>query len=103
MSKYGFGAKIDLPARTKAGKSRPKITEDTIEQAVRAGSELGFVPRDPPPRLKPGPRRTEPQDKMTIPGPKRVIDNFRRFCQSRNMTLWQGIEHLLNSQKGRGD
>jgi hypothetical protein len=53
-------------------------------------------------RLKPGPKRKEPQDKISIPGPKRVVDALRTFCSMRDRTLWQGLELLLEEQKGKG-
>jgi len=99
MSKYGFGGGIELPKQRDSSKSRPKIEPSNIEKAVQAGSELGFVSREPSSRLKPGPKRTEPQDKVSIPGPKRVIDDFRNFCRSENVTLWQGLERLMTDQK----
>ena len=102
MSKYGFGGGIELPKTTTSTKPRPKIEAESVERAVQAGSQLGFVSREPSTRLKPGPKRTEPQDKVSIPGPKRVVDDFRNFCRLRNLTLWQGLEYLLNAEKGRG-
>ena len=86
MSKYGFGAEggIELPKANTPTRQRPKIETEHIEKAVQAGSELGFVSREPSIRLKPGPKRTEPQDKVSIPGPKRVVDDFRNFCRARN-------------------
>ncbi|MEM6899080.1 MAG: hypothetical protein AAF583_04835 [Pseudomonadota bacterium] len=102
MSKYGFGGGIELPKKDAPVRPRPKVESESVEKAVQAGSELGFVSREPATRLKPGPKRTEPQDKVSIPGPKRVVDEFRAFCRSRNMTLWQGLEHLLGAEKGRG-
>ena len=104
MSKYGFGTDggIGLPKVDTSTKQRPKIETENVRKAVQAGSELGFVSREPSIRLKPGPKRTEPQDKVSIPGPKRVVDDFRNFCRARNMTLWQGLEYLLGSEEGRG-
>lgn len=102
MSKYGFGGGIELPKQTEPAKPKPKIERSNVEKAVQAGSELGFVSREPTARLKPGPKRTEAQDKVSIPGPKRVIDEFRSYCRSENLTLWQGLEQLLDAQKGRG-
>jgi hypothetical protein len=101
VTKYGFGGGIELPKLDKSDTLRPKAEPSSINDAVRAGSNLGFVNREPQTRLKPGPRRTEPQGKVSIPGPSRVIDEFRAFCQSHNMTLWQGLELLLERQKGR--
>jgi hypothetical protein len=101
MSKYGFGGGIDLPKTSAPAKPRPKIEAESVEKAVQAGSELGFVSREPETRLKPGPKRKEPQDKVSIPGPKRIVDDFRNFCRSHNLTLWQGLEYLLEREKGR--
>jgi hypothetical protein len=103
MSKYGFGSGgIELPKTSTPDKPRPKIAAENVEKAVQAGSELGFVSREPSNRLRPGPKRTEPQDKVSIPGPKRVVDDFRNFCRTRNLTLWQGLEYLLQREQGRG-
>lgn len=102
MSKYGFGGGIELPQQTEASKPRPALERSNLEKAVEAGKSLGFVDRDPVQRLKPGPKRKEPQDKVSIPGPKRVVDEFRSFCVSRNLTLWQGLEYLLAQEQGRG-
>lgn len=100
--KYGFGGGIDLPKTTPEPKPRPKVDGNSLSEAVKAGENLGFVSREPTTRLKPGPKRREPQDKVSIPGPKRVVDDFRAFCSTRNLTLWQGLELLLEEQKGRG-
>jgi hypothetical protein len=102
MSKYGFGSGgIELPKTSAPAKPRLKVAEESVEKAVQAGSELGFVSREPSTRLKPGPKRTEPQGKVSIPGPKRVVDDFRNFCRMRNLTLWQGLEYLLQREQGR--
>lgn len=103
MSKYGFGGGIELPKTTTPSKPRPKIETEHVEKAVQAGTELGFVSREASNRLKPGPKRTEPQDKVSIPGPKRVTDDFRNFCRTHNMTLWQGLEYLLKVERDRGE
>jgi hypothetical protein len=96
--KYGFGGGLDLPKLKKdTAKPRPSITPD-IDAAVKAGNALGFVNRDPQTRAKPGPKRTELQDKVTVPGPKRVIDDFRSYCQANDLTLWQGLEKLLEQK-----
>lgn len=102
MSKYGFGGGIELP-KTETKKTRREVEPAAVEQAVEAGQSLGFVAREPANRLKPGPKRKEPQDKVSVPGPKRVIDDFRSFCRERNITLWQGLELLLDAEKRRGD
>lgn len=99
MSKYGFSGGIELPKPPKSSKARPKVEPGSVEKAVEAGKFLGFVSREASTRLKPGPKRKEPQDKVSIPGPKRVVDDFRAFCRERNLTLWQGLELLLSEKR----
>jgi len=100
--KYGFSGGINLPKTTPSPKPRPKVDGSSLNDAVKAGADLGFVSREPTTRLKPGPKRKEPQDKISIPGPKRIVDDFRAFCSTRDVTLWQGLELLLEEQKGKG-
>ncbi len=100
--KYGFNSGIDLPKTTPKPKPRPKVDSSSLSEAVKAGEGLGFVSREPSTRLKPGPKRKEPQDKVSIPGPKRVVDEFRTFCSTRNLTLWQGLELLLSQEGDKG-
>lgn len=100
--KYGFSGGIDLPKTTPSPKPRSNVDSSSLNDAVKAGADLGFVSREPMKRLKPGPKRKEPQDKVSIPGPKRVVEDFRVFCSSRSLTLWQGLELLLDEQKSNG-
>ena len=100
--KYGFGGGIKLPKTTPTQKPRPKVDGSSLKDAVKAGADLGFVSREATTRLKPGPKRKEAQDKVSIPGPKRVVDDFRAFCSTHDLTLWQGLELLLEEKKGRG-
>ncbi len=105
--KYGFGAGerggIELPKIT----PRPKhlVAPDALTGAIEAGKALGFVAREVAPeaeqRRKPGPRRIEPQGKVGIVGPQRVIEAFRAFCDQEDVTLWEGLERLLQ-ERGRG-
>ena len=99
-SKYGFGGGIELPVPTQF-KPRVQVDEAALRSAVEAGERLGFVAREPASKRKPGPKRTEVQDKVSIPGPKRVIEAFRTYCTDENLTLWQGLELLLEVQKVR--
>jgi hypothetical protein len=98
-SKYGFGGGIELP-KTEAAPRRAAVDQAALSQAVQAGKGLGFVDREPSAasRRKPGPKRMEPQDKVSIPGPQRVINRFRKFCADRDLTLWQGLELLLKEK-----
>lgn len=102
MSNYGFGGGLDLPKPKSTDEKKHEVQDVELRQAVKAGSELGFVSREPSTRLKPGPKPTEPKGQVSIPGPKRVVDEFREFCRSRNITLWQGLELLMREHKGRG-
>lgn len=99
--KYGFGGGIDLPKGPTPAKRAP-VDPNALTEAVQAGNDLGFVDREPVARRKPGPKRKEPQDKVSIPGPKRVIDEYRAFCSAQGVTLWQGLELLLSAEKGSG-
>jgi len=106
-TKYGFGGGLSLPAKETIAQ-RPSVSPDAMSEAVEAGNKLGFVSRDPPQRRKPGPKRREPQDKISIPGPKRVTDRFRAFCVESDLTYWEALETLLDAyeasgKKGRGD
>lgn len=96
--KYGFGGGIELP-KVEISKPRTIPDQGEVRQAVEAGTALGFVSRESTTKRKPGPKRTEPQDKVSIPGPKRVVDQFRAFCTDQNVTLWEGLDMLL---QGRG-
>jgi len=98
--KYGFGGGIKLPQNDVA-ETKPPVDNAALTEAVQAGKSLGFVDREPVARRKPGPKRKEPQDKVSIPGPKRVIDRYRAFCTDRGLTLWQGLELLLEEGRGR--
>lgn len=98
--KYGFGGGISLPQDDRA-RDRPPVDKAALTDAVQAGKSLGFVDREPVARRKPGPKRKEPQDKVSIPGPKRVIDQYRAFCTERGLTLWEGLDLLLEEGRGR--
>jgi len=98
MSKYGFGGDLDLPAPTPP-RPRAPVDSSALHEAVAAGERLGFVSRDPKLKRRPGPKRTEPQDKVSIPGPKRVIDAFRAHCANEDLTLWQGLEQLMEGRR----
>lgn len=94
--KYGFGGGIQLP-KVEAVPPHPRKEVPDLSEALKAGNDLGFVNREPSARRKPGPKRTEAQGKVSIPGPKRVIDRYRAYCNERDLTLWRGLEELLDS------
>mgnify|MGYP004540961331 CR=1 FL=1 len=102
--KYGFGGGqrggIALPKISSKPKSH--VAQDALTGAIKAGEALGFVARGAAPeaeqRRKPGPRRVEAQGKVGIVGPQRVIDAFRAFCDQEDVTLWEGLERLLQER-----
>ncbi|MGE4409616.1 MAG: hypothetical protein AB7D33_03485 [Sphingobium sp.] len=111
MTKYGFPSDdeietppISLPSpKAKTAKPEPQL----LEEAVKAGREMGFVPREPESKAnaqvrRAGRRKTEPQDKILIAGPARVIEEFRSFCDEQNMpSYWLALETLMKQAKGR--
>ena len=96
--KYGFGGGIELP-KVDSPKPRHAPDMEALKEAVEAGTTLGFVSREPTTKRKPGPKRTEAQAQVSLPGPKRVIAQLRSFCNENNVTLWEGLDLLL---QGRG-
>lgn len=104
--KYGFSEEAPEDATVppvKLPDPKPR-TERPSEQAVaevaRRGQELGFVSREPIQSHLPASggrrRKTEPQDKMMIAGPTRVLKAFRDYCDAEGLTsYWAGIERLM--------
>lgn len=102
MSNYGFGEKptgvVQLPSPVReAAPVKPPMS-----QVLQAGAELGFVSREAVARRKPGPRRTEAQDKITVTGPKRVLDRLKAYCDARGgVSYCEAIEALLDTAEGK--
>lgn len=101
MSKYGFGddtTQIKLPPPKPAA---PKPSPTAVADAAKVGEGLGFVPREPqhpPPPPTAGRRRkrgTEPQDKLFLSGPARVIQAFRDHADAAGLAYWEALESLL--------
>lgn len=97
MSSYGFGdtkSPISLPTQP-ARKEKPT---EALVQALDAGKKLGFVSREGQGRRKPGPKRKEPQSKLTLTGPKRVLDRLQARCDAMGgVAYWEAIETLLDA------
>lgn len=93
---YGFDTSdeaIKLPAKTKKSVAKPA----SIAEAAEAGKVLGFVQRDGQSGRKSGPKRTEPQGKVTLTGPQRVISRLQRYCDAQGGTAyWRALEQLLD-------
>lgn len=100
-SKYGFDEDaadpIELPKKPpSAPRLRPKPEE--TEALRKEGRGLGFVPREPSHRRKPGRRKGEPKTQILVSGPTRVVDRFRDYCEAREITYWEAIEEWLADQ-----
>lgn len=97
---YGFGEKttgvVQLPQQPReAAPAKPAMS-----QVLQAGAELGFVSREAATRRKPGPRRIEAQDKITVTGPKRVIDRLKAYCDAKGgISYCEAIAELLDAEK----
>ncbi|WP_162559573.1 hypothetical protein [Tritonibacter mobilis] len=108
MTDYGFGSngvpKVELKS------TRKPVEPDKIQRAVEEGEELGFVPRSPSKKTTkrqssdtaPVPtsgrrrKKTEPQGKILITGPERVMQRFRDLCDDRDLPYWKVLEELLS-------
>ncbi len=101
---YGFGDKTDpIKLPVGQGASKSKASKDEIEQAAAAGRELGFVSRQATSKRKPGPKRTEPQGKVTLTGPQRIIDRLQARCDALGgVPYWQAIEAMLDNTEEQG-
>lgn len=93
---YGFdkaAEPLKLPQQAPAKAPEPT----NLAGVLQAGSALGFVTRDGAARRKTGPKRTEPQDKITIAGPKRIIDRLKAYCDREGgLSYHAAIEALLD-------
>jgi len=89
-----------LPLRLAPDKADAPVSKEAVLAAVKAGQGQGFVSRQvqvDAPRRKPGPRRTEPQDKLMLTGPKRVLERLREKADSMGgVPYWQALEALLD-------
>lgn len=77
-----------------------KPSKDETEEAVRAGHELGFVPREVPREPETAPRtrnrKREKRGNLLIHGPDRVLARFRDFADEADLSYWEAIDRLLD-------
>lgn len=108
MSNYGFGKDsqkpalggLKLPVQTAR---EPAAETPPIQQILDAGANLGFVSREAVSARKPGRRRTEAQDKISVTGPKRVIDRLKAYCDKTGEPSYcTAIERLLDMAEKNG-
>ncbi len=101
MSKFGFDDDADLDTvislpRPAANKPK-KSSKRAVEQAGEAGKQLGFVSREGQGARRPGRRQTEPQGRILLTGPERILERFRRYCEiNDSRAYWMGLETLLD-------
>ena len=94
--KYGFDAPNEVVKLPQPTQQRVLAPSPDMSRVLQAGAELGFVSREAAPmRRKTGPKRTEPQDKITIAGPKRVIDRLKAHCERLGVPYHEAIDALL--------
>lgn len=99
---YGFPTD-DSPVAATTGITLPPARKKPVEAAAdlarvkQAGQELGFVSRDTTARRKPGPKRKEAQDRLTVTGPKRVIDRLKAYSDGTGLSYCEAIEALLDA------
>ena len=82
-------AKLKTAKKTLSGKTEVKQLDSMAE-------EQGWIDRQP---KKPGPKRREKRTVLTMNGPARVLDEFRHFADSKEISQWRALE-LLMSQAG---
>jgi hypothetical protein len=103
MSNYGFDDNEDFTPPP-LPKRKTSVDKVNIKTAVKAGNDMGFVPRDLPPVQKTEGRdrrslNKEPQGKILITGPERVLGKLRDMSIKRNEPYWKVIESLLDGRK----
>ena len=102
MGDYGFSddnenETVKIPLKS----NRETVAPEELRKAAERGAGLGFVSREP--NLKPTPRRTgrrktEPQDKFLVTGPKRVLEAFKARCDNQGVPYWRMIEELMKAE-----
>lgn len=82
--------------------NRPKIFPSSVQSPrslhdVRVDGDDAFELNDERVRrIKPGPRRREQRDKITVAGSKRILDRFKSYCQKTDEPSYcAAIERLL--------
>lgn len=99
MTNYGFGDKVKVDTLKLPESSRKPVTPAAnMAKVLQSGQELGFVSREASGRRRPGPKRTEAQDKITVTGRKRTIDRLKSYCDREGISYCEAIERLLDKE-----
>lgn len=99
MTGYGFEDENDheLPDLPKLPKKAGRVSNERLKSVVKAGEELGFVPRNP--SVTNRSRKAvnkEPQGKILVTGPERVLSALRDLSISKDQPYWKVIEELIS-------
>ena len=101
MTGYGFNDDDEPQELPKLLKKRKTVSKTEMQTVGMAGQELGFVSRTPTPQ--PRNRRLanrEPQGKILVTGPERVLEKLRDLSISTNQPYWKVIEDLMANSSG---
>lgn len=68
---------------------------ETVRKAAQVGAEdRGFgAPRDVPDNVE--------RSRMTIDGPKEIIDEYKRLCRGKRWAQWEGLLAFIEQETGR--
>jgi len=102
VTRIGFeNGPLKLSEIKPLGKRKP--SQDETDEAVRAGHELGFVPREVPrpaaPAARTRNRKREKRGNLLIHGPDRVLARFRDFADDADLSYWEAMERLLDLEQ----
>ena len=101
-AQYSPGALAHLPnSRTRGAGIAPTISDRVKLPTHETGSDASVGNDAHTMRRRPGRPRREPQTRVSLAGPVRVIERFQAFCLAHgDVTYWQGIEMLLDEIEG---
>lgn len=110
MSGFGFDKARKMENRTAvsakelAKRIKPiSVNDDAEEKAIAAGEKVGFVERNKRELTEDRPkgrrrREIEPQGRLLITGPERILEEFREFTDAHgHKAYWNAIEALMSS------
>lgn len=78
--------------------AKPAVLIEREDMADRLAKSMGFESREQKELVLKKRRRThhnEPVDQLSIRGPVRVLNAFITYCETENLSYWEGMEALL--------
>ena len=96
------GAGLSIPAglvdKARSNGPRNRVGSETD------GRSNGFADRSGTGEARrPGRKRTEPQGRLSMTGPTRVLDAFRDHADEHGGTLWEALDDLLQAARERNE